>query len=281
MIHQMLKLAQPVFSMADGFSSSGGAEGDGGDGAPASETIANAGGGDISAYAPEGLPEHLRGASDHETIDKLFKANQGFREQDAQRGPVAKNVDELAFEFSEKLAPHFSEQDDPAVQSFKQATVEMGLPTKVAQELMEKTLGPLIESGLVAQPYSVDNEFKQLGEKLSLGREGIAKAVTEAHGFAQGLGAQLRDVPDAHRDAVADRIMELADDHVGVMALNALRARMGEGGIKIEGRSAGTAMSAQELDALANDPRIYPDSGTFDPMLRAKYDEELKRQHNG
>ena len=59
-----------------------------------------------AAYRPEGLPDHLLGKDERETIDKLFKAYGGAREAIAKFGAVPEAPDKYEFTPAEAVAPY-------------------------------------------------------------------------------------------------------------------------------------------------------------------------------
>lgn len=69
------------------------------------------GGGSPSPYRPTGLPDHYAGASDQETIDKLFGVVNGFRQKQGDASAVPTNGDGYSFELSDVLKPYVDHFD--------------------------------------------------------------------------------------------------------------------------------------------------------------------------
>ena len=239
------------------------------------------GGGEPPApYVPEGMTENWRGEDDKSTIDTLFGIAKGYRDADAQRGSPPASADEYTFEPGDTLSPYIHDTSDPVLTAAKGAAHELGLTNDQYQGMIEKTLAPLVEQGLIEAPYDPQSELTSLGKALSLDSDGIAKAVTNATTFAEGLVGQFEGVPDEYKDAVKDRLAELADDHIGVMTLQYMQARMGKAGIKVDGQSVHqSGMTKEDLDRLDRDERVDPNSPKFDPELRRKYDEAYRSLH--
>lgn len=258
------------------------AEGAGADAAAAEAAAAAAAGGGgekPSAYVPDGLPDNWRGENDQATIDALFGVAKGYRDAEAKKSPVVKSVDDIKFEPSESIAPYIHDQSDPVLTSFKTAAVKHGLNNDQVAGIINETLGTLVTDGLIATPFNPQKEVETLGEAMGLDRAGVAKLAGDMDAFANGLAGQLEGVPEKYQDAVKERLAEMADDHIGVMALSALQQRLQKGGIRMEGGAVDQGdMTDADLKAMDADDRIDPTSSKYDPEVRKKYDEAYKKR---
>lgn len=274
---QLLLSFRPYMSMADAAAGAGGDPGGGGDPGAGGDP---GGGNPPSAYIPDGLPDNWRGDNDQGTIDALFGVAKGFRDADAKKPPTLKSVDDIQFEPGEAIAPYIHDKSDPVLTAYKTAAVKHGLNADQFAGVINETLGTLVTDGLIATPFDPQKELDSLGEAMGLDRTGVAKITNDMAAFAEGLAGQLEGVPEQHQEAVKERLSELADDHIGIMALNALQQRLQKGGLRIEGGAVRQGdMTDAELDALDRDDRIDPDSAKFDPELRKRYDAAYQKRY--
>jgi hypothetical protein len=254
---------------------------DGGGGDPGGDPGGSDGGGNPpSAYFPEGIPDNWRGENDQGTIDTLFGVAKGYRDAEAKRPPVLKSIDDIQFEPGDAIAPYIHDQSDPVMTAYKAAAVKHGLNADQFAGVINETLGTLVTDGLIAAPFNPQKELDSLGEAMGLDRAGVARMATDMDAFATGLAGQLEGVPEQHREAVRERIAEMADDHIGIMALNALQQRLQKGGLRVEGGTVQQGdLTDAELKALDSDDRIDPQSSKYDPELRKKYDAAYQKRY--
>ncbi len=89
---------------------------------------------------PRGLPDHLFGASDRETVEKLFNANKPARDEIAkfgELGKLPKDADGYAFEPSDALKPYLPDfANDPVLKLVRGAAHAAGI--------REKQFGPFV-----------------------------------------------------------------------------------------------------------------------------------------
>lgn len=265
----------PLFAPDGGGGGAGGGDGDGGAGGQGGADQGAGGGAQL--YRPQGLPDHLAGASDQETIDKIFGAYNPLREDLAKRGTVPKDPKEYSFEPSDRLKPFFDNADDPVMNQFRQAAHKVGIPSSQFGALLEETFGPLVESGVLGPTYDPQAELGQLGKLIQApdgpeGKRAIAAAATEASGFAEGLVGHLK-LGDESKGA----LLALADTASGIVALRAIKGLLGERGIQLGGAPAGQGWSKEKLKEMDSDERIDPFSPKFDKNLRAEYDATYQR----
>lgn len=275
MFRQFLTSYRPYLAADDG---GGGGDPGGGDPGGGGDKPDD-GGSPAQPYVPDGLPDNWRGDNDQATIDALFGVAKGYRDAEAKKPGVLKSVDDISFEPSEAIAPYIHDQSDPVLTAYKAAAVKHGLNADQFAGVINETLGTLVTDGLIAEPFDPQKELSSLGEALGLDRTGIARVTKDMASFADGLAGQLEGVPEKYQDAVKERLAELADDHVGIMALKALQERLQKGGIRIEGDAVQQGdMSEADLRALDRDDRIDPNSTKYDAELRKKYDEAYQRR---
>jgi len=263
----------------------GGAGGQGGDGQSGSGGQGDGqGNGDgAQPYFPNGMPEHLRGKDEKETLDKLFGAFDGYRQRDATRGKVPDNADGYTFTPSEVLKPFFANEKDPAMASARAAAHKHGITGPQFEGFVNDVYTPLVEKGLIPKPYDPHDELDKLGKALGVsydrtkqggaGNEQIARIATEAHATATNLVATL-DL----KDSAAALVESWADEADGVLVLRAIQGAFKERGLQLGGQPGGDGgWTKDKLKQMDGDPRIDPDSPRYDKGLRQQYDDAYKR----
>lgn len=155
----------------DGGGTPGGAGGSGGDGGQAAGGEgsaaggAGAGGADAAAaagqpYYPDGLRDDMRGTNDRETIDKLYRAFDGYRQRDAQRGQAPATAEEYAKFDADKLigdmkldaavAPHLKQlADDPIMKAVGAFGLEHKVPAPVLQGIVATAYAEAQKAGFL------------------------------------------------------------------------------------------------------------------------------------
>lgn len=135
---------------------SGGGQGGGGQGGGGEGGGQGGGAGAASPYVPDGLPENLRGKTDKDTIDGLFKAFDGYRQRDASRDVPAdeKGYFDIAgaknFKPEKSFEPYFKEMaSDPAFAGAAKFAKAAGIDRGQFLGLIQAALGGLSEGGLL------------------------------------------------------------------------------------------------------------------------------------
>ncbi len=242
----------------------GGAGGDaggagGGDGGqPAGQ--ASGGGGGGAPYRPEGLPEHFAGADDKGTIDNLFKAFDGYRRSEAERGAVPREPAGYAFTPSEKVAPFLPEVKDDAFFGKVQARAHAaGLTDKQFGTVINGIMEELVELGAVEKPTDVNAELAALvpAEARHLDDAG-QKAATQRRvqdNLAWIDGAKAQGMP---ADVADYLVAKLGDEALGHRAIEWLKGQAKEVRPAGEaGRGAGGVTEA-DYDARFKMPEADP-----------------------
>ena len=236
----------------------------------ASQAQAQAGAG--QPYYPDKLPEHLRGASDRETLDKVFGAYSGFRDEQAKRGAVPKTADEYKLELSPEAKATFGDPaSDPRAKIFKSLAHKHGLTDKQAAGVFAEFHAEMIGQNLVPK-FDPAAEI----EKLAAGKAGLnaeqkrqeaASRWKGAVDWADGLVAQK--TLSKEQATLIKAVAETAD---GVMLIEALRGLSREHGLQTGGAGTQTALTKADLDRRTADPRNSPFAAGYDPAFRAETD---------
>jgi hypothetical protein len=233
-------------------------------------------GGGAQPYYPEKLPDHMRGASDRETLDKVFGAYSGFREEISKRGAVPKTPDEYVFEFSDEMRHAFGDPDaDPRVKIFRNVAHKAGLTDKQAAAVLGDYHQELLGQNLVER-FDADAEIDQLVEnkagltpeqkKFEAGQRW--KAGTD---WVKGLAAQ-----NAITEKGSNLLLAVAETAEGVKVIEAFKNLTREHGLQNGGDGASQGLTKADLDRRVADPRGQPFNAKFDRHFAEETDRLFK-----
>ena len=110
-----------------------------------------------SIYRPEGLPDHMLGKSDSETIDNMKKALDGYRARDAeQKIPEdPKAYAEFAGEIPEAIKPHIEKlTGDPLYDRVASTAAKLKLSVPQYQGLVMEMMSASAEMGILEPPIN-------------------------------------------------------------------------------------------------------------------------------
>lgn len=282
---------------AGGGAGAGGGDGSGGDGkgagdggaAAAAAAAAAAGGGQPgggggapSPYRPEGLPAHLAGASDKDTIDHLYKAFNGFRTQQGAAGTVPEKPDGYKFEAGDKLAPYTANfAKDPVWGKTLEFAHKAGLTDKAFNAFMGPLLENLVEGGLVAAPVDAKKMLRELAPAGATYADDAAKEAAGGKRVTDNIawadGAKANKSIDA--DIAGFLAASAADNPAANKLIEWLRGTNGEA-LPAMGGAGGSGLSEAQLKERINDDRNNPSSSKFDKAF-AKETDELSKKHWG
>lgn len=228
-----------------------------------------AGDGDAPAgpYRPEGLPDHLLGESDKETIDKLKKSVDGFREAQSAKGVPAKPEDyklELPPEIQDKVVKPGADGKDPVLEQFKGIFHKHNIPqaafNSIVGEVYQKVTEIAAAKGAdpsAATAEAMDFEFKSMG------------GVEKAKPLIDGVQAWLGGLKGQGRldDADLAELQVTASYPAGLKSIAKLRELAGEKPIPIsftatEGQK---QLTEADLNARVADNRYNKKHKDFDP----------------
>lgn len=217
-------------------------------------------------YRPDGLPDHLYGKSDKETIDALSTAYKGARDAMATRGEVPKDAAGYVFEPPEAVKP-FADglAKDPFFDKVKGIALKHGLPAPMFNGFLGDIMSEMVAGDMVMKPFSVDDELAALLPNVT---DPEQRKLQGSKMSADTLA--LLDVW-AEKGAPADAIefMKLnADRAVAIKLVTWLGGQGGDGMKPALGGSGGSAiLSESDLNARIQDPRNQFDSPKYDPAF--------------
>lgn len=227
---------------------------------------------------PEGLPDHLAGTDAAETAEKLFKAFDGYRRAEAERGTVPKDATGYQLQVDDKLKPYVEGFDkDPIFAATRDIMLKAGVTDKQFNAILGPLFGAMIDGGLVDAPIDANAELLKL---TPADMEGASEAERKA-----AAGKRLQDniawvdsmaETKAMPPAVAEFLNAAAADKVaGNLLVEWLRGQDREQQPALGGRSSGA--SEGDVKARMIDPRNDPNSPQFSRAFADETDR-LSRQ---
>jgi hypothetical protein len=244
----------------------------------------------IAPYRPEGLPDHLLGQSDKETLDKLFGAYKGSRDAIGAFGELPKEPTGYKVEFGDKVKP-FTEgfaKDALWGETLKLAHAA-GIREKQFNAFVPKLLEHMVTSGLVQAPVDPQAELLQLAPASAANLDDAGKK-TEAgrrlqHNIAwvDGLREQLTGGSNA--DPQAEPLRK-ALDWLSAQTADSLHANVLVEWMQGQGKEVRPALNGGKpasgtdkasVQARMNDPRNDPRSQKFEKAFADETDRLSKQ----
>ncbi|PZU23922.1 MAG: hypothetical protein DI589_06605 [Shinella sp.] len=247
--------------------------------APAASDPAGAG----AFYRPEGLPDHLVGKDQAETMDKLYGALKGYRERDAANvvPEKAEAYAEFAGDIPETIKPHLDTlKGDPLFGRLNEKALALKVPAPVYQGLVQEFLSVSAEMGLMEPIVDAQAEraalVPQAAAHLSPAEQGqaVEKRMNENFAFLDALAAAGADKGGLSKDDADFAKAMLGDSAKGHRVFEWMRAASGAAG------DGGKGPSMQAAPGGASDPRddlrrraALPENTVGHPQFnRASYD---------
>jgi hypothetical protein len=210
-----------------------------------------------AAYRPAGLPDHLYGAKNEETIDKLFTAVDGFRKIEGDRGAVPKDPAGYGFQPSDKLKPFAQNFDkDPLFGKTREIALGAGITDKQFQNFVAPLLEHMIDGGMVDKPVDANAQLLTLapaGTYANDKEKGTAAAKRVNDNIAWADGAKAQKTFGDQSDAIADFLAAgAASDPRAHHLVEWLKAQSEGGGPNLNPGGGGAAggFTAAGYDAL-------------------------------
>lgn len=228
------------------------------------------------------MPDHLLGKDDKETVDKVFKAFDGFRKTAGEQGAVPDAPEKYSFDASDKLKPYVDNFDkDPVYNAARSIAHKAGMTDKVFKAFVPTLLEHFVDGGLVEAPVDPKAMLRQLAPP------DLDKA-TDAEKEAAG-GRRVRDniawldqmkADKTMPEGAATYLVAQAADNPGAHALiDWLRGNRQERKPALSGGNPAGTPSKADLDARNADPRNDPSSSQFDKGFAEETREMFKRAH--
>lgn len=220
-----------------------------------------------SLYRPEGLPDHLAGASDTATIDELYKAYKGARTELSTRGGAPDSVDGYGLTFADDVPAHIKSltADDPAIKIAR----DLALKHKMSPAqfgFVTDFLGEATKLGMIDAPLDLKAEMTAFGGEDAFEKaRGAVKAQVETLKTRGLVG-----------DAEMAELEMITSTAAGLKLITAMRGgpapALDPGG----GNSVG-ALSFEDVQARMNDPRYSTRSPKYDHAFRDQTSAMLRQ----
>lgn len=265
---------------AAGAAAAGQESGAAGGAAPAGQAAGGEGGA-AAAWRPDGLPDHLVGKDERETIEKLWNAQKAYRDGQAKFEPPPADPAGYAFDWSDKVKPYAADfGEDAFFKGVREDALKAGLGNKQAGTFLDAVMTRMIDMQLVEAPVDIEAEKKKLApaEARDLPAPerdaAIQRRVSTNVAFVDSLKAKGLDAQVA-----SDVSAELA----GFPALNALVEfiRAGDGAAPALGGQQTAGVTKADLEKRMADPRQRFGTPTFDAEFAAETDRLFKQVHGG
>lgn len=267
----------------------GGAAAEGGgdpDAAAAAAAAAGAGAAAEGPYRPDGLADSYHGKDDRETIDKLFKAVDGYRKRDSEKGVPDDIAAYREFgDLDEKVKPYFDTlEGDGLFDDVASKAKELGISKSQLHGLLSVYMGGAAEMGLLEPAIDVTAERKALlpENAASMPQQqqdaAVERRINDAHGWVESMVARGLD-----KDSADHMTMMLGDSAKGIKAIEFFKAQLGGAGqpqpTNGDGAGKGGGDARAELARRAALPENDPTSPKFSKasyeQLNADYQRTL------
>lgn len=250
--------------------------------------------GGAAPYRPEGLPDHLFGKDEKDTIDRLLGAYKGARGSLGERGALPDKPDGYRLEASEKLKPYVENFDkDPVFAATREIFHKAGITDKQFNAVVGPWLEKLIDGGLVDAPVDVQAQLMSLapasaatlddaGKKAEATKRINANLAWVDTAKLQGTFPTVDDGRGGKASPVADFFAAaLASDPRAHAAIEWLRGGSEQTRPAMPGGQAPAGVTQEGLAARINDPRNDPRSQKFDRTFAEETDRLTRQMHPG
>lgn len=231
------------------------------------------------------MPDHLVGANDRETLDKVFKAFDGFRRGEAERGALPKDPASYQFTPSDKLKPFTENFDkDPVFAKARDIAHKAGLTDKQFNGFLVPLLESFVDGGLVDKPVDAQGQLMSLAPAGEYADDNAKKAaaskrVNDNTAWVDGAKAQ-KTFGDKSAEIADFLAAAAASDPRAHLAIEWLRGVDTPVQPALGGQGPGANANQDAVKARMNDPRNDPRKSTFDRAF-AEETDRLSRQAFG
>lgn len=236
-------------------------------------------------YRPEGLPDHLVGKDERETIDKLYGAVKGFREQQGDRGAVPKTPNDYKLEASDKLKPYVANFDkDPVFTATRDIFHKAGITDKQFNAVVGPWLEKLIEGGLVDAPVDAKAQLRSLAPAAFEKSDDATKEAEATKRMNNNLAwvdvAKAQGLwpagPDGKSEIADFFAAALTADPRAHKAVEWLRGQNAEPRPALNGGQNVGGVSQQDVLNRQNDPRNDPRNSKYEKAFAVETDRLSK-----
>jgi len=214
-------------------------------------------------YRPQGLPDHLYGKTDQETIDKLATAMAGYRNRDASV-PEKPEAYKQFGTVDAAIKPHIDQlANDPLFDRLTAKAKERGMPLADFQGLTADLFTLATEMGVLEAPIDFAAERAKLtpdsAKNLPPADQQVAreKRMNDNFAFMDTLVAQ-QGQPGLSKEAVdfvKSQIGDTAAGHQFIEHVRAMTSQAGAGPL-LQQAAAGVANAREELSKRMQAPEM-------------------------
>lgn len=226
-------------------------------------------------YRPAGMPDHLVGASNNETIDNLYKAVDGFRKAQAEKGvpeSAAGYTIDLPDEVKSAIFNFGEDGKDPVWEAITPVFHEEGISQKGALAIVSKLaeILPTVAQAAGANDSAADFEYASYG--------GADKAKPHIDGVTAWASALHRDGKLSEK--ALNEIKLSLEYGEGLSMISELRVAMGAQPIpaNISQQEAESTLTEEQLQTMVKDPRYWK---TKEPDFIRQVDEGFQKVYGG
>lgn len=231
-------------------------------------------GGAPELYFPKDFPDHLKGTTNNETIDKLFGEVNG-RPKPPEK-PDAYTL-ALSEDFTKKFGDLKDDKDNKVIGAWRTAAHELGLDDKQFSGAIEKFYTVLEKEGLLDLGPDPDAEIEKLKPKSGDDKTRMASAqkrINDAGTFVASLETRGLDKPGV---ALLGSLLESAQ---GIQTIEFLQRTFQTPGLTPGGQPGHAGGDSKEsLEGLMRDPRYDSQSMSFDKKFREDVDARWRKLH--
>lgn len=236
-------------------------------------------------YRPEGLPDHLVGKDQAETLDKLFGAFKGYRDRDAQSGvpEKAEAYGEFSGEIPDTVKPHLETlKGDPLFSRLNEKALALRLPASAYQGLVQEFISVSAEMGLMEPIVDAQAERAALVPAAAAHlppaeqQQAVEKRMNDNFAFLDALAAQGADKGGLSKDDAEFAKAMLGDSAKGHRVFEWMRAATGAAGDGGRGPALGGAPAGDNHRAELARRAALPENTWGDPKFDQKSYDQLQ-----
>lgn len=234
-----------------------------------------------SPYRPDGLAENFHGTTDQETIDKLAKAVNGYRQRDSDKGVPEDIAAYREFgEVDEKLKPYFDTlEGDGLFDDIATTAKDLGISKAQLHGLLSTYMGGAAEMGLLEPALDVAAERQALlpDNAASMPQQAqdaaVERRINDAHGWVESMVSRGLD-----KESADHLTMMLGDTAKGIKAIEFFKGQIaGSGANPTNGDGGGNGGGDARSDLARRS--ALPENTPGDPKFSRKSYDQLNADY--
>lgn len=241
-------------------------------------------------FRPEGLPDHLLGKTNEETLTNVFKAFDGLRRNEGERGAVPKDAAGYKLDFGDKVKPYVTNFDkDPVYKETLAIAHEAGLTDKQLNKFLPKLLEKMVDGGLVEAPVDANAQLLSLAPPGQYADDkaksaAAAKRVNDNIAWVDVAKSDEHKTFGSNSKQIGEFLAAaVASDPRAHLAIEWLRGKENPVGPAINlgggGGGGGGGLSDADLQARLNSPKNNPNHNEFDRAYAQETDRLYQQRY--